>query len=203
MILRVFLSGYFSEKNDQIWCGFCDKIIITFKSMRILKLLVIFLIVLAFVSCRKIEQMPAIPHIEYTSFAVFDTLDILGNRAKGGRLKFTFEDGDGDLGLNATSEMQPDTTNLFFTLYRIKKGNLVLSGDDDPLKPSAYRIPYMERLGQNKILKGTISVTFLYLFYSPADTIKYDFYILDRALNKSNIASTGEIVLNVNNLYVK
>jgi hypothetical protein len=72
---------------------------------------------------------------------------------------------------------------------------------NDLLKPSSYRIPYMERLGQNKILKGTISVTFLYLFYSPSDTIRYDFYIKDRAQNVSNVASTNEIILSVNNVY--
>jgi hypothetical protein len=171
--------------------------------MRILKFPVIFLIILAFVSCRKIQQLPAVPHIEFSSFAVFDTTDILGNSAKGGKLKFTFEDGDGDIGLNTTSDLQPDTTNLFFTLYRKITGKIVLAADNDPLKPSAYRIPYMERLGQNKILKGTISVSFFYLFYSPADTIKYDFYIQDRALNNSNIASTNEIVLSRNGIYTK
>jgi hypothetical protein len=154
-------------------------------------------------SCHKIEQLPAVPHIEYTSFTVFDTTDILGNNSKGGRLKFHFEDGDGDLGLNAPAPggVQTDSTNLFFTLYRKEGGIMVPAPDNDPLKPSAYRIPYMERLGQNKILKGTISVTFLYLFYSPADTIRYDFYIKDRALNESNVASTNEIVLSVNNTY--
>ena len=59
----------------------------------------------------------------------------------------------------------------------------------------------MVRLGQNKILRGTISVTFLYLFYSPTDTIKYDFYIKDRALHESNVASTSEIVISTNNVY--
>jgi len=73
----------------------------------------------------------------------------------------------------------------------------------DPSFPSPYRIPYMVRLGVNKILKGTISVTFLYLFYSPGDTIKYDFYIKDRALNESNVASTSEIVISANNIYLK
>jgi hypothetical protein len=169
--------------------------------MRILRFPVIFLIILAFVSCRKIQQLPAVPHIEFTSFAVFDTMDILGNSAKGGKLKFTFEDGDGDVGLNTTSDLQPDTTDLFFTLYRKITGKIVLAPDNDPLKPSAYRIPYMERLGQNKILKGTISVSFFYLFYSPADAIKYDFYIQDRALNNSNIASTSEIILSKNGVY--
>ena len=152
-------------------------------------------------ACKKVEQLPAVPHIEFTSFTIFDTTDILGNNSKGGRLKFHFEDGDGDLGLNAPTGGQTDSTNLFFTLFRKEGGVMLQAPDNDPLKPSAYRIPYMERLGQNKILKGTISVTFLYLFYSPADTIRYDFYIKDRALNESNVVSTSEIVLSENNIY--
>src|SRR5450759_867353 len=152
--------------------------------MRTIKYMVMILIaVLALGSCRKIVQLPPIPHIEFTSFAIFDTIDILGNSAKGGRLKFHFEDGDGNIGLNAPSGNQTDTTDLFFTLFRKTGGTMVAAPDNDPLKPSSYRIPYMERQGQNKILKGSISVTFMYLFYSPADTIRYDFYIKDRALN--------------------
>lgn len=154
-------------------------------------------------SCRKIEHLSPVPYIEFTSFAIFDTIDILGNTAKGGRLKFHFEDGDGNVGLKPPSFFQTDTTDLFFTLFRKTEGNMVPASDDDPIKPSSYRIPYMERLGQNKILKGTISVTFLYQFFSVGDTIKYDFFIKDRALNESNIESTSEIVLSVNDIYIK
>jgi hypothetical protein len=172
--------------------------------MRTIKYLAVVLIVLlAFGSCRKIEQLSPVPHIEFTSFAVFDTIDILGNSAKGGRLKFYFEDGDGNIGLKSPSVFQLDTTNMFFTLFRKTGGTMEPVPDDDPIKPSPYRIPYMERLGLNKILKGTISVTFLYLFYSPGDTIRYDFYIKDRAVNKSNVESTSEIVLSVNDIYTK
>ncbi|TAL58962.1 MAG: hypothetical protein EPN88_17875 [Bacteroidetes bacterium] len=170
--------------------------------MRRINYQIIFIITLFTLgSCRKIEQLPAVPHIDFTSFSVFDTTDILGNNAKAGRLKFYFEDGDGDLGLKPPAENQTDTTNLFFTLFRKEGGIMVTAPDNDPLKPSSYRIPYMERLGQNKILKGTISVTFLYLYYSMGDTIRYDFYLKDRALNESNLVSTSEIVLFVNNIY--
>lgn len=169
------------------------------KEIRYLLLTIIILTCLD--SCRKIVQLPAVPHIEFTNFTIFDTTDILGNKSKGGRLRFHFEDGDGDLGLNAPSDSMTDSTNLFFTLFRKKGGVMLPTPDNDPLKPSSYRIPFMERLGQNKIMKGTISVTFLYLFYSPADTIRYDFYIKDRALNESNVVSTNEIVLSVNNTY--
>jgi hypothetical protein len=167
-------------------------------------LLVSGLFLIATFSCVKIQTLPPEPYVEFTSFKVFDTVDILGNTAKGGTLKFYFEDGDGDLGLPPPATGQTyDTTNLFLTLYRKAGGVMVPAPENDPLKPSDYRIPYMERLGQNKILKGYISVTFLYLFYSESDTIRYDFYIKDRALNVSNIASTSEIALFVNDLYEK
>jgi hypothetical protein len=163
---------------------------------------VLFLITCLLASCKKVEQLPAVPHIDFTSFTIFDTLDILGNISKGGRLKFKFEDGDGDMGLNAPGADAVDSTNLFLTLYRKKAGNMVVSTGLDPLLPyAAYRIPYMERLGQNKILKGTITVAFIYQSYTPSDTIKYDFFIKDRALNVSNVVSTTEIIPSVNKIY--
>jgi hypothetical protein len=164
-------------------------------------LVAFFIILAAAVSCREIETLPPEPYIEFRSFEIFDTTDILGNVAKGGRLKFYFEDGDGDLGLKEPAGNQDDTTNLFLKLYKKKNGVMIPASDNDPLSPSDYRIPYMTRLGQNKILKGTIAATFMYLFYTPADTIIYDFYIVDRALHESNVASTVEIVVSVNKIY--
>jgi len=155
------------------------------------------------VSCRKIVQLPPEPKIEFLNFAVFDTTDILGNLCKGGRLSFHFEDGDGNLGLKTPDGTDTDTTNLFFTLYRKVGGVMTEVPDNDMMKPSDYRIPYMERPGQNKILKGTIAVTFLYLFYSieDTDTIRYDFFLKDRTPNMSNTESTSEIFLSVNGIY--
>lgn len=158
-----------------------------------------------FGSCRKIQQLPAEPEIEFISFTVLDSTDILGNDCKAGKLKFYFQDGDGDLGIEVAESGAADTTNLFLTLFRKKGGAMVQVPEDDPLKPSSYRIPYMERTGQNKILKGHIVVTLLYLFYDPADTdtLRYDFRIKDRADHYSNEESTCEIPLSVNGLYVK
>jgi hypothetical protein len=166
--------------------------------------LTLFLLTILAFSCRKIESLPPEPYIEFTNFAVFDTTDILGNSYKGGKLKFYFEDGDGDLGIPQPSEGgTEDTINLFMTLYRKVDGSMIPVADNDPLKPPGFRIPYMERPGQNKILKGTIAVTFLYLFYSPDDSaiIKYNFYVKDRADNQSNTEATNEISLSVNDVY--
>jgi hypothetical protein len=158
---------------------------------------------IAVLSCRKIESLPDTPHIEFRSFDVFDTTDILGNYYKGGRLKIYFEDGDGDLGLYAPENEYDDTVNMFFTLYR-KSGNIFSPvPENDPMHPSDYRIPYMERLGQNKILKGTISVTFMYISYEPGntDTVKYELSIKDRSQNFSETISTAEISLSDNGTY--
>lgn len=169
--------------------------------MKTLKYLIILSLVIPFGSCGKIEQQDPVPIVEFTSFSVFDTTDILGNRVKGGKLKFYFEDGDGDLGLQAPENGVTDSTNLFLTLYRKIDGTMNLAPDNDPLKPSPYRIPFMDREGINKMLKGTISVTFLYLFYTNTDTIQYDFFIKDRGNNESNISTTNEIVVSVNGVY--
>jgi len=168
-------------------------------------IILFFMMAVAAIACRKIEQLPPEPRIEFRNFAVFDTTDILGNLCKGGRLTFYFEDGDGNLGLPTPDGTEYDTTNLFLKLFRKVDGIMTEVPDDDILKPSDYRIPYMERTGQNKILKGTISITFLYLFYLPesTDTVRYDFYLKDRENNMSNTESTSEIFLSVNNIYEK
>jgi hypothetical protein len=171
--------------------------------MKSFKYPVLILLVLILGSCHKIIQLPDTPYIKFTSFAVFDTTDILGNDCKGGRLKFYFEDGNGDLGLNNTESGVTDTTDLFLTLYRKTGGIMTEVPDNDLMKPSGYRIHYMERTGQNKILKGTIAVTFFYEFYNIADSdiFMYRFYIKDRADNYSDTVYTSEIPLSVNSIY--
>jgi hypothetical protein len=163
--------------------------------MNIVKLpALFFLLLVSAISCIHIEKLPPEPSIDFRSFEVFDTTDILGNEIKGGRLKFYFEDGDGDLGLPAPGPMSTDTVNLFITLFRKTSTGFVEAPPDDPLTPSDFRIPYMDRQGQNKILKGTISVTLLYLYYEQSDTIRYEFFIKDRADNESNTAITCTII---------
>ena len=155
-------------------------------------------LVMIVASCRKIEKLPDEPMVEYRSFAVFDSTDILGNAIKAGKLTFYFEDGDGDLGLDAPDGTSADTSNLFLTLYRKTDGVFVPASDSDPLYPSAYRIPYMETPGQNKILRGTIDVTMIYFFYNDTDTLFYEFWVEDRAGHLSNQDSTSVIVLGEN-----
>ena len=177
--------------------------------MKTIKLLIILFVASALMTaCLKVEKIPPIPKIEFISFEIFDTIDILQNKSKAGRLKFNFEDGDGDIGLYypnpADTISNADTTNLKLALYRKDSGAMQLVDGLDPMLPySAYRIPYMEKLGQNKILKGEIIISLLYHSYNQGDTIKYDFYIIDRAGNISNTEETAEIVVGENDVYMK
>jgi len=152
-----------------------------------------------FFSCRKIESISEIPSIEFENFTLRDTIDILGNKGKIGELVFTFEDGDGDIGLPQPDSIPTDTTNynLFFTLYEKLDGEFAEVDEDDLETPLNYRIPFIEMEGQNKTLKGEIQVNFFYfkLFLIKYDTIKYEFYLVDRALHKSNVEETDTIFL--------
>ncbi len=152
--------------------------------------------------CEKIRQLPPEPTIEFRQFTMYDTIDLLGNPAKAGILEFYFEDGDGDLGLKQPVEGESDTTNLFFTLYKKENGVFSEIDESDPNDPADYRIPFMEREGQNKILQGTIEITFLYFFFELSDTIMYDFYVKDRAGNESNIVSSCEIPFSLEGICV-
>lgn len=163
---------------------------------------IVFFSVIALISCEDIQTLPGRPRIEYKNFSIFDTTDILGNSVKGGRLNFYFEDGDGDLGLAAPGEnLSGDSINLFLKLYRLNDGVISPAPGNDPLTPTGFRIPYMIRTGVNRILKGNISVVFLYLFYTTEDTIRYDFFIKDRAENISNTVSTDTIPIFYNGIY--
>ena len=172
--------------------------------MRKIKLSIFIFAVFALsTACFKITPISETPNIEFISFEIFDTTDILQNKSKGGKLKFKFEDGDGDVGLNQLSGS--DTTNLKMTLYRKINGVMQLVTDAyDPLLPhSGYRIPYMDKVGQSIVQRGEIIITLIYQSYNQDDIIKYSFFITDRAGNISNVEETVEIIVAQNGIYKK
>jgi len=163
------------------------------------KISAILLIFIGFIfSCQKIITYSDIPQIKFKSFTLKDTVDAIDNIIKLGELVFSFIDGDGDLGLEQPDSIQQNDTiivNLFFTLFEKIDGQFQKVDEEDLETPLNYRIPYMEREGQNKTLKGEIQVNFEY-YIIEYDTIKYEFYIVDRALHKSNVETTPEIIFN-------
>jgi hypothetical protein len=170
----------------------------------IIKLCGIFLAVYA---CVKTEPVSPVPEITFKSFELVDAIDTsLQNKYKMGILEFSFIDGDADIGMyevpNPDDAFDENNYNLFLipyekrdsTYYKIK-----IDTTDTTHPPPYYTIMHdtkLDRAGQNKTIKGTIIVNIPYFTLPEYDTMRYDFYIVDRVRNKSNIESTTDIGFN-------
>lgn len=146
-------------------------------------------------SCMKKETYPDIPEIFFRNFTtVFDT----GRVAKSGILTISFTDGNGDIGLSSHDTFPPYQKNgdyyynYVINYYEKQQGRFVKIILNPPF---SARIPFLTPDYPNKAIKGIIVDT---LQMNPApvyDTIKFVFFIYDRALNKSNVDSTPPIIL--------
>ena len=179
---------------------------IKFKSMRLRVIptlvIILFLLLILSYGCRKYDHYPIVPHIELNSFQKFaDTLGV----DQIGVIGLSFTDGDGDIGLTEAQNTGVYQFDLFIKYFEKQKGVFkeVILTTPNPLtgKPDTLwfngRIPYITPVGKVKAISGQITDTlFINNFVSPYDTIKYQIYIQDRALNKSNVVETPEIVIN-------
>lgn len=150
---------------------------------------------LVFSSCVKQESFPVIPQIGYEGFAgVFDT----GAYPVQGILTISFQDGDGNIGLNSRDTLFPyQKDGPYYYNYVIKYfekrdtgwAELVL----DP--PLSSRIPVLNPDYPGKAIKGIIVDTLPMNPKPDYDTIRFELYIYDRTLNKSNTIITPTYVL--------
>jgi len=156
-----------------------------------LKSLLVIITLSALVSgCLKSNEYPPEPVIELLSYTYKDSIDDLGNTAHMGLVTFSFTDGDGDMGLRDSDTAAPFDHNLYVNRIGIK------NGIEQPPVELQFRIPYITPKGQIKTLTGEMDVELdiipLLINY---DTLFYELYILDRALNQSNTITTNHIVL--------
>jgi hypothetical protein len=143
-------------------------------------------------TCKPFEEVSEVPEIHFKSYTPFlaDTLDMT---IQAGELIFSFQDGDADFGLSLTNPFG-DTVNFFLVPYQ--KINGTYEAIDEDIYGRKYAIYNNERLvrtGQNKTIRGEIKLQIFYLLTPPFDTIRYDFYIVDRAGHESNTDSTTDI----------
>ena len=147
--------------------------------------------------CPAPKVLPDIPSVEFVSFLLELKTNALGNNIMTGTLDFHFEDGDGDIGFNASVDSLnlPDTLkyNLFLTILEKVNGKYHAVDTSKLETKPFYRIPPLDREGQNKTLRGEIEVEIEY-YTRDYDTLKYSFYIMDRAFHRSNVDTTTEIV---------
>ena len=146
-------------------------------------------------SCMKKENYPDTPQIAFEGFTLaFDT----GKIAQRGFLTISFKDGNGDIGLVAGDTNFPYNRggdyyyNYVIQYYEKQMGKFVLVPLDPPY---SARIPLLNPNDPGRAIKGIIVDTLVMNPQPVFDTVKFLFYIYDRALNKSNIDSTPLIIL--------
>ena len=176
------------------------------------KILIVFLLMLSFVSCLKPVKYPNEPIIEYVSF---DQLD-----SSSAKLTFSFTDGDGDIGLEQEDVYPPYDSgsfyhyNVYINYFEMMDGEWVRGKSNPPYYNNLdnnssndtisfkFRLKNITPNGQNKALKGNVELTIEPQFFNPNsvddnDTIMYKILLLDRSLNHSNLISTPPIVLDL------
>jgi hypothetical protein len=146
--------------------------------------------------CGEKEKFPPEPRIAFERFEQF---------ADSSSLTISFTDGDGDIGFNQSDTFPPFNAgsvyhhNLFVKLEGRRNGEWEASPFD-----LNYRIPYLTPSGQNKTLKGELSVSLsssiLGIGNGPDgtniyDAVRFDIRLFDRALHESNTAQSGDLGL--------
>lgn len=161
-------------------------------------------------SCLKPKEYPDTPVIEFKSLTEYGDHD-------SAEVSFTFKDGDGDIGLDEKDTFPPfDPQSRYFKnvylLYMYKDtvtgtfkpflkynkacgGDTTNPGDCDTLF-KVYRIQNITPKGQNKVLDGEIKIKLKGPYFEMGKghkTVKYEIFMFDRALHKSNTVETSEI----------
>ena len=165
---------------------------------------VVLLLTLCVYACKKYEDYPPEPTIEFLDFTVLRDAQGIDQR---GVIRFGFTDGDGNIGLNRNDTTAPYDYNLFIRYFEKKNGSFEevflitprYINDSTVVYDTASfngRIPPLTPAGKNKAISGEIQDTvFVNNPLSNFDTIKFELYIRDRDLNNSNVISTPAIVI--------
>jgi len=173
-----------------------------FHIRNILLLIVLTLGLVIFSACPNAQKYSEIPEIKFKQVILFDTIDdiTLNNPVKGYKLRFGLIDGDGNIGLKEADTIGIDVDSLYYNnfitkMYEVRVGDTILV---DSIDGYNFRIPYIEPTGQNKTLIADIYNNWTFTYSQ--DTLKYDsvffeFFIIDRKLNKSNIEKTPVLSL--------
>jgi hypothetical protein len=154
-------------------------------------------IVVFLCACKEPKRYSIIPEIKFLGFERINQTD--------GLLHFYFQDGDGDFGLNGDDTYPPfDPSSVFyynfFCAYYEKQNDVFVFIDSIEARPGVIepfllnaRIPRVSPLPEESV-HGEIFIEMQpYRDISEYDTVKLEFYIVDRKLHKSNVVGV-EIV---------
>ncbi|MBX7203649.1 MAG: hypothetical protein IT240_03340 [Bacteroidia bacterium] len=168
-------------------------------------LVLLFFVTLGLGACHKEADYPDTPEIRFISFT---RLTNIHGKDSLGLLRFSFTDGNGDIGLGSADTLAPFNKgseyyfNFFITYYEKQSGTFVKVTLPPPYPgadtlSSNSRIPDLRGKTNMRAVEGEIEMKlFTVNPFSAYDTICYEVSICDRALNRSNTIKTPEIALN-------
>lgn len=140
-------------------------------------------------SCKKINEFPLIPHIEFVSFTkIYNGT----NKDDKGILAIYFTDGDGNIGFRPNEK--DSSYNFFIDYYEKQEGKFVKIDLPSTLN---VRLPIINTSKEPQPLAGNIELEVY--FNNPLstyDTIQLECWLFDRDSNESNHIFTPEIIVN-------
>lgn len=154
------------------------------------------ILLLAFSSCKPEDSFPVEPYIEYVSFTKIQNTAGIDEK---GILKFSFTDGDGDIGLSDDDSEPPfDSSSMYYYNFFItyfEKQHGVYEEIELALTNNS-RIPIINPDEKARSINGEIEMElFINNPFTTYDTIRFDCFIVDRALHHSNTISTPDIII--------
>ena len=153
----------------------------------------LFLIILSLgfflAGCEKAEEFSEVPQIKFKDFT-FNIESINGFENQVGFLSFEFVDGNGDLGFieNSDTIVGAEIPDIFIYEYKKQNDKFIIT---DTLN---YLLPYFSEGVYRKYIRGDMEIK-IYLINQASDTIRYDFQIMDRNYQMSNLESTPELIV--------
>jgi len=147
-------------------------------------------------SCEPPQSYSEIPEIHFKSLVFEERIDhpILQNLVKYAVLTFSFVDGNGDIGVNQWDVDK--VSRIHYTWYqKLPNSTYEQHQFPDSSFTRSSEIPYEDVMNKddahNKTLKGTIEIAFSApTNIQDVDTMRIEFFIVDRARNKSNVDYT-------------
>ena len=157
----------------------------------------VIIVVLVLFACGKPKgNFSEIPEIKFESGVLKKSEDKLGNTFNSYSVTLKFTDGNSNVGIK---EKESGTgkyvgeykNNLWIRKYKRQNGKFVVNGT----RYYDRIVPLIEGTGSPKEQDGTIEFDLEIRDGKSGEVLQFDFQLIDRELNKSNIVRSGVITL--------
>ncbi|MFN8166903.1 MAG: hypothetical protein U0X76_12275 [Bacteroidia bacterium] len=148
-------------------------------------------------SCKKPDEYPVVPSIDYKSMIVLHDAN-----GYDGSIDVTIglTDGDGDIGYypresGLNDPIFDDPSSEYYTNFKVETYHKIMGVWTLDTVDISARIPYLTPEGSNKALKCEVRRNLPIRPSLNLDTFYYKIFIYDRGLHQSNTITTPEVVL--------